>query len=84
MHCFNSRRIRLSILLAIGVAAGVAVALQAPIAQLSGYNVFADQRLIWGVPNFWNVVSNLPFFVVGLAGTLELVRRQPQGMLASL
>jgi hypothetical protein len=80
----NSRQMRLAVLLAIAFAAITAVAFHAPIAQPPGYHVFADQRQIWGVPNFWNVVSNLPFFVVGWAGSVELARRVSPGALASL
>lgn len=29
------------------------------------YHVFADQRIILGTPNFFDVVSNIPFIVVG-------------------
>lgn len=36
------------------------------IPQDLAYHNFADQRQIWGIPNFWNVMSNLPFFFVGL------------------
>ncbi|MGI9308117.1 MAG: ceramidase domain-containing protein, partial [Gammaproteobacteria bacterium] len=32
------------------------------------YHSFADQRALFGVPNFWNVISNLPFLVIGAAG----------------
>jgi Ceramidase len=39
-----------------------------PIPQDQTYHQFADQRTILGVPNFWNVVSNLPFLAVGAAG----------------
>src|SRR5215469_955937 len=39
-----------------------------PIPQDPGYHQFADQRTILGIPNFWNVVSNLPFLAVGAAG----------------
>jgi hypothetical protein len=84
MYFLNSRQVRLSILLAIAAASVVAVACHAPIAQPSGYDVFADQRNVWGIPNFWNVVSSLPFLVVGLAGTMELLRRWPRGALLSL
>ncbi len=35
---------------------------------LPNYHHFADQRALWGVPNFWNVVSNLPFLLVALWG----------------
>jgi Ceramidase len=39
-----------------------------PIAQDQSYHQFADERTILGIPNFWNVVSNLPFLVIGAAG----------------
>lgn len=29
------------------------------------YHRFADKRAFLGIPNFWNVLSNLPFLVVG-------------------
>jgi hypothetical protein len=35
---------------------------------LPNYHQFAGQRALWGVPNFWNVVSNLPFLVAALWG----------------
>jgi hypothetical protein len=38
------------------------------ISQDQSYHQFADQRNLLGVPNFWNVVSNLPFIAVGAAG----------------
>lgn len=38
------------------------------------YHDFADKRLIWGIPYFGDVVSNLPFVVVGAWG---LGRRPP-------
>lgn len=39
-----------------------------PIAQDPAYYNFADQRQWWGIPNFWNVVTNAAFVVVGLIG----------------
>src|SRR5262245_199980 len=39
-----------------------------PTPQDQKYHQFADQRTILGIPNFWNVVSNLPFLAVGAAG----------------
>src|SRR6476620_10284416 len=45
-----------------------------PLLQNQVYHQFADQRDLFGIPNFWNVVSNLPFIAVGAAGLL-LVRR---------
>jgi len=39
-----------------------------PIPQDQSYHQFADQRTVLGIPNFWNVVSNLPFLAVGAVG----------------
>jgi Ceramidase len=38
------------------------------ITQDQSYHQFADQRTLLGIPNFWNVVSNVPFIAVGAAG----------------
>src|SRR6476646_11071580 len=42
-----------------------------PLLQDQNYHQFADQRELFGVPNFWNVVSNLPFIAVGAIGLLR-------------
>lgn len=42
-----------------------------PIPQDPAYHRFADTREFFGIPNFWNVATNLPFLVVGLAGLLQ-------------
>jgi hypothetical protein len=39
-----------------------------PLHQDQSYHAFADQRTLFGIPNFWDVTSNLPFLVVGLMG----------------
>jgi hypothetical protein len=39
-----------------------------PLPQSRSYHDFADQRTILGIANFWDVVSNLPFLIVGLMG----------------
>jgi hypothetical protein len=46
------------------------------IAQDPTYHDFADQRTMFGIPNFWNVVSNAVFLIVGAAGvrTLAVIR----------
>jgi len=38
------------------------------IAQDPAYHAFSDTREFAGVPNFWNVFSNLPFLILGLYG----------------
>ena len=49
----------------------------APILQPTAYHDLADQRALLGIGHFWNVVSNLPFLVVGLMG-LDLLRRKTE------
>ena len=39
-----------------------------PLLQDQTYHQFADQRKLLGIPNFWDVISNLPFVAVGAAG----------------
>jgi hypothetical protein len=57
------------------MAASLAVLpLLPPILQDQNYHHFADQRAFLGVPNFWNVVSNLPFIAVGAAGLRQFHR----------
>src|SRR5450759_2490013 len=57
-----------------GAASVVAIgcAVLPPLAQNPLYHAFADGRTLYGVPNFWNVISNVPFFLVALYGTKNL------------
>jgi len=50
------------------VASLAALFLLPPIPQNQSYHGFADARTVLGVPNFWNVVSNIPFMAVGAVG----------------
>lgn len=70
-------RFRPHLLLALALAMTVAVFAQAPIRQSLAYHAFADARTLLGVPNFWNVASNLPFLAVGLAGLAWLPANLP-------
>lgn len=79
-----SRIHRLAILSAVCTVATIGMVFVPPIAQSTAYHRFADVRTIAGVPNFWNVVSNVPFFIVGLAGLIVLARRRDSGGLPSL
>lgn len=74
---------RLWLLAAVGLGAALAVGLHGPIAQDAGYHHFADRRTLLGVPNLWNVVSNLLFLFVGLVGLARLASR-PAGVLPGL
>ena len=45
-----------------------------PLLQDPSYHQFADQRELFGIPNFWNVISNLPFIVIGAVGLFRFRR----------
>jgi hypothetical protein len=62
-------------MLAIVAGGAIAAMLFVPrIPQDESYHHFADLRTIAGIPNFWNVVSNLPFALVGIYGLLMTTR----------
>jgi hypothetical protein len=44
------------------------------IPQPQSYHSFADQHSFLGIPNFGDVISNLPFAVIGLLGIVFLLR----------
>ena len=65
---------RIAILIA-GVIIPVVILFQfSPISQPLAYHKFADKKNILGIPNFWNVVSNLPFLVFGLLGLSQSLK----------
>lgn len=56
-------------MLLVLVSGSLALALSlAPIPQDLAYHDFADQRAFAGIPNALNVLSNLPFLLVGMLG----------------
>ena len=67
-------RWRVAAVLALSLPIFVWVARATPLAQDPRYHDFIDQRQLLGVPHFWNVMSNLPFAVIGLLGCWWLIR----------
>jgi hypothetical protein len=65
---------RISIVLGLMVASLGGLLLVPPILQDPAYHQFADQRTLLGTPNFWNVVSNFPFILVGAVGLWQFRR----------
>lgn len=62
----------------VAVAALVTVGLllaRGPIPQPESYHLFADSRSLFGIFGFWNVVSNVPFVLVGAWGLTVVLRR---------
>jgi len=78
-----NNRWKTALLIAISIAALLAVMLVHPIKQDPKYHAFADRRMLLGIPNFWNVITNLPFLVIGVSGLLGLRAGTLQGGLPS-
>jgi len=55
----------------------VGLLIYGPIPQDPSYHQFADNRTMFGIPNFLNVITNLPFAVIGLLG-LNMVNSIPE------
>ena len=56
------------ILTAIALLSVAGIFILSPIEQDKEYHNFCDSETIFNIPNFWNVVSNIPFLVIGLIG----------------
>lgn len=41
-----------------------------PISQPKSYHLFSDTRYFFGITNFFNVASNIPFLIIGIAGLI--------------
>ena len=63
---------RFWLLIAIAVVLAALAFYFAPIRQSRNFYDYADQRMLLGIPHFWNVISNLPFLLVGLYGLWQL------------
>lgn len=56
------------------MACALAAILVPPMPQPLAYHAFADCRVVWSLPNFFNVVSNLPFLIGGALGLTIILR----------
>lgn len=68
---------RVLLLAACALGAALLLVAMPPIRQGPRYYLFPDDRTILGIPFFWNVVSNLPFALVGAAGLAAAAWRPP-------
>jgi hypothetical protein len=75
---------RLRIILAIVAVAIITILSVDPIAQPRDYHNFADQRGLLNIPNFCNVLSNLPFLIAGIMGMRLVGSGRASGGLAEL
>jgi len=74
----------LAILVTTFVALAVLFLFTSPVPQDPAYHDFADRRTIFGVANFLNVMSNLPFLVIGLWGIVFVFRHSQSVCLPGL
>lgn len=73
MNQTNSQRI---LLWAIAIIAVVSIGQLPPISQDLHYHHFADTHAYFGIPNAWNVLSNLPFLFVGIYGAIYVLNNK--------
>ncbi len=67
-----TRRARFLAIAGLTLAAIMVILALPPIPQNQSYHKFADQRTLLGVSNFLDVISNVPFILVGLPGLIFL------------
>ena len=65
---------RTAYLIAFTVLCIAAAFLLPPVPQPIEYHDFADQRHLFGIPNFFDVVSNAGFVLVGVAGLFVVLK----------
>ena len=65
-----------SMLIIISLVSAIVMLLIPAIPQDQNYHVFVDQREMFGIPNFLNVISNVPYFLFGIMGCLLIVKKK--------
>ena len=69
----NKEKIGFTLIVLITLMSLLAVFFQDPIAQDTNYHNFRDSKEIFSIQNFWNVLSNLPFLIVGILGLYKVL-----------
>ncbi len=64
----KKERIGSFLLIMFGVLFIVGMFFISPIVQSEDYHLFSDTKSVFGIPNFWNVISNLLFVIIGICG----------------
>ncbi len=60
------------ILAILAILVLIVIIIASPIEQNQSYHKFSDDNTFFNVPNFWNVISNLPFMIVGFLGLYKM------------
>jgi hypothetical protein len=68
----NKEKLGFTLIIVMALFALIQILIQEPIAQDVNYHHFKDSRNILHIPNFWNVVSSVPFLIVGISGLYKV------------
>ena len=71
----SGKALRVALFAAPALMLLIAAIIAGPVPQDPAYHDFADARTLLSIPNFWNVVSNLLFLVVGASGIALVATR---------
>jgi hypothetical protein len=71
---------RIVVLVAMFLVVFVGVLFIDPIPQDPAYHRFADNRILFGIPHFGDVVSNVALLIVGFSGMLSVFRSSKVGI----
>lgn len=73
MDFLHNKKIGFFLIALISIVVLISAFSQGPVPQDLEYHLFDDSRTILGVPNFWNIISNIPFLVVGVIGLYKIL-----------
>ena len=68
----NKEKFGLALVAISAVIVWIVLLGRAPIPQDLAYHNFSDAKDLFYIPNIWNVLSNLPFLIVGILGIYKL------------
>src|SRR5260370_22973084 len=74
-----SLRVRLWVVASVSIAAVSAIFMLPRIPENQAYHRFADHRTFLSIPNFLNVISNVPFLLIGVLGLRFLWKQEASG-----
>ncbi|MBC8371571.1 MAG: alkaline phytoceramidase [Planctomycetes bacterium] len=69
----HNRRLGVALIALISVSAIIAIFLVEPLLQEFSFHDFSDKREFFGVRNFFDIASNLPFLIVGILGVWQVL-----------
>lgn len=66
-----TRSAKINLIWLVAIAAGAGLLFVGPILQKQAYHDFADKRCLVGICNFADVITNVPFLLIGALGMLK-------------